>query len=230
MFQILERQSMSNPLKSRFSSLSMAILASLAVSAVAQAAVTSSATTTVKGRAPVITVPTVTYADVNTNGVIDTGDTLTAVDGTFSDADTDIKTASSYRWSDGTADRGTAASYTLVAADLAKTITLYTKARTDSTITDPAEGVEVTGPGTVVVTGGTLLSVAITGYVSGNPQVASVLTATPTCVTTCTGTTYQWKLETAVGSGVYSNIAGATSSTYSPVKGDQKRKIQVVAS
>jgi hypothetical protein len=178
-------------------------------------------TDTVKGRAPAITAPTVTYVDVNTNGAIDTGDTLTAVDGTFSDADTDIKTASSYRWSDGTADRGNAASYTLVAADLAKTITLYTKARTDSTITDPAEGVEVTGPGTVVVTGRapTATSVGITGNANVREQLAGAYTyADPDSDPEGTST-FRW-LRADTAGGTYTAISGATARTYTLVAAD----------
>ena len=219
---------MSTQLKTRISSLSMAILSSLAISAVAQAAVTSSPTTSVKGRAPSITAPTVTYVDVNSNGVVDAGDTLTAVDGAFSDADLDSQIASTYRWNDGTTDNGTADSYTLVAADLGKTITLYTVPHTDSSITDPADGAEMTGPATVVVAGNTLMSVAISGY-TGNPLVDSPLLATPTCITTCDTVTYQWQLEDAVGSGTYSDIPGATSDTYTPVRTDQIRQVQVVA-
>lgn len=208
----------------------MAILAGLTISAVAQAAVTSSATTTVKGRAPTITAPTVTYVDSNSNGIVDTGDILTAVDGIFGDLDADTQTASTYRWNNGTADIGTTASYTILAADLGKTITLYTKANTDPLITDPAVSSEVSAAaGTNVAAGTTLLSVAITGQVGGNPQVASMLTATPTCVSTCGTVTYQWQLETAFGSGAYIDIPLATNSTYTPIKTDQRRRIQVVA-
>ncbi len=221
---------MSKQLKSRISSLSMAILAGLTISAVAQAAVTSSPTITVKGRAPTITAPTVTYVDSNSNGIVDTGDTLTAVDGTFTDLDGDTKTASTYRWYNGTADIGINASYTIRVTDLGKTITLYIKANTDPLITDPAVSSEVSAAaGTNVAAGTTLMSVAITGQVLGNPQVASALTASPTCLTTCGTVNYQWQLETAVNSGLYSNIAGAASVSYTPLKTDQKRKIQVVA-
>ena len=40
---------------------------------------------------------------------------------------------------------------------------------------------------------------------------------------------YQWQLETGVGTGVFANIAGATNQSYTPVRTDQKRKVQVLA-
>lgn len=72
-------------------------------------------------------------------------------------------------------------------------------------------------------------SIEITGLVGGYPQVGSQLTATPSCGgRDCgPGRSHQWKLETGVGTGQYNNINGATAATYTPVKGDQKRKVGV---
>lgn len=201
----------------------------LAISGSAFAAVTSPATLTVMGRAPTMGVPTILHGDLNTNGRVDTGDTLTAVDGLFDDLDVDAATASTYRWHDGSGDLGNASRYTLTAADLGKSITLYVKPHTDALITEPADGREVSSVPIVVVSGAALLSVAISGYVGGSPQVGTALTATPTCVATCGTVTYQWQIEDAVSSNNYMNIRGATGASYTPVRGDQKRKIQVVA-
>ncbi|WP_282875982.1 ZirU family protein [Pseudomonas peli] len=222
---------MKHSLNNRRSALTLALFATLTVSYATQAA-TSSATQTVRGRMPTLTAPTITYVDVNGNGVVDSGDTLTAVDGTFDDPDLDASIGSTYRWHDGATDLATTAAYTITATDLGKTITLYSTPHTDSLTTDPADGVEVTGASQLVASKGTLLAVAIdpAGYVGGNPQVGRALTAIPDCLGgTCTGVTYQWQLETAAGSGTYSDIPSATTDSYIPLKGDQKRRIQVVA-
>lgn len=196
----------------------------------ALAAVTSLPTTTVMGRAPQMAPPVATWNDVNTNGVVDTGDILTAVDGTITDLDTDTPIPSTYRWHDGTTDVGTANTYSIQAADLGKGITLNVIPHTDALITDPADGLEISAVLPVpVAPGSTLLSVDIGGYVGGNPQVGTALTATPTCVTTCGTVTYQWEIEATPGQADYGPISGATSASYTPVKGDQKRAIQVVA-
>ena len=136
--------------------------------------------------------------------------------------------------------------YTVVAADAGKRITYKLMPHTDSAVTDPYQGVltiaanigaDGTGGGPGPGGGGEidlpgadkLLSVAVTP--TGNPVVATVLTATPTCVTACVaGITYKWQIETAAGSGTYADIPSATGTTYTPVKGDQRKKIKVVAS
>lgn len=201
-------------------------------------AVTSTPTTTVKGHAPTYTAPTIGHTDTNKNSIIDVGDVLTAIEGTFDDPDGDAKIAPTWRW-DGTTNPGNGDSYTIVAGDLGKTIQLFVTPNTDPTITDPAVGTEVGGgtagaPGTAasvkIAAGDDLLSVEITGIdTSGFPMVGAVLTAEPHCVTTCGTLNYQWQIEDAVGSGTFTDITGATSDTYTPAKGDQKRQIQVVA-
>jgi hypothetical protein len=224
-----------NTFKLKTSRQLLCLAMSFAVSASAFAAVTSDPTSTVMGRAPVMAPPSITYVDTNGNGVKDAGDTLTAVDGTITDADLDTAIASTYRWSDGAADVSITSTHTISVADYGKTLTLFAIPHTDTAITDPADGLEVAGTigsgGEIVVVPSTqLLSVAVTGYVGGNPQVDSELTATPTCVTADCGTvTYQWEIESAPGSGTYASIAGATSSTYTPVRDDQRRMIRVVA-
>lgn len=197
-------------------------------------AVTSAPTTTVKGHAPEYTEPTIAHTDTNSNNIIDVGDVLTATEGAFTDADGDTKAAATWRWNDGTTDLGSAATHTIVAGDLGKTIQLFATPNTDPAVTDPAVGTEV-GGGTAaavnIAAGDDVLSVAITGVdaTTGFPMVGAVLTAVPTCVSTCGTLNYQWQIEDAVGSSTYTDITGATSDTYTPAKGDQKRKIQVVA-
>lgn len=190
-------------------------------------AVTSSPTSAVKGRAPVMAAVTISHADVNANGAVDTGDTLTAVDGAITDADLDVPIASTYRWNNGAVDLGTGSSYAVLASDLGSTITLFAKPRTDSAITDPAEGAEASVVQAVAASG-TVLSVTIAGDVNGSPQVATPLTSTVTCLGSCGTLSYKWQLETAIGSDAYADISAATSSTYTPVRGDQRRKIRLV--
>jgi hypothetical protein len=65
------------------------------------------------------------------------------------------------------------------------------------------------------------------GAITGTTQVGSVLTAgalTPAGATA----TYQWQSSAALA-GPYSNIAGATATTYTPVAGDFNRYVQIVA-
>ncbi|WP_161786961.1 ZirU family protein [Noviluteimonas dokdonensis] len=62
------------------------------------------------------------------------------------------------------------------------------------------------------------------------PLVGSVLNAVVTCngSGTCPPTLqYQWQIESAIGSGAYVDIAGATATTYTVQGGDQKRRIRV---
>jgi hypothetical protein len=192
------------------------------VSASALAA-TSVPTPTVKGRAPVMAVAYIGSSDDNSNDIVDTGDVLRATPGSFSDADGDIQVASTYRWNDGTTDKGTQSAYTVQASDLGKTITVYITPRTDATITDPSFGAEVNASIKVAAVG-VVTSVTITGAAT----VGSALTAAPTCLGgTCTGTrTYEWMIETAAGTGTYSVVPSATSATYTPIRTDQRRKIQ----
>lgn len=212
-----------------------------AVSASALAAVTSIPTATVIGRAPTMAAPTVNYTDIDGNNLLTVGDTLTVVDGAFDDLDGDAQIPSTYRWLVDGVEVATADTYSIGAGDAGKSITLFAVPRTDSAITDPWEGIEVAAAGGTadpdgngqipVATDDALVSVAVSGYVSGTtPQVGTLLTATPTCVVACGTVNYQWQIEDAIGSGNFVDIAGATSATYMPVKDDQKRMIQVVAS
>jgi len=101
---------------------------------------------------------------------------------------------------------------------------------------DAGKFIKVSATGTAGYTG-TKLSAATSsvvaapltaiGAIAGTPQVGVLLTAgalTPAGATA----TYQWKSAATVG-GAYSNIAGATSSTYMPVAGDLAMFIKVEA-
>jgi hypothetical protein len=224
---------------------------SLSGLAFAQTVVTSTATDSVKGRAPVVATAIIGVTPSGPGGQVLAGDVLTATF-TVTDPDTDTidltATSATVQWTVAGTDVGTpgALTYTVKAADAGKLITYKLIPHTDAATTDPYQGVltiaanigaDGAGGGTGPGGGGeinppaanALLSVAVTP--TGNPIVGTLLTATPTCVTTCgAGITYQWQIESASGSGTYADIASATSATYTPVKGDQKRKIKVVAS
>ena len=218
--------------------------------AYAQTVVTSPETATVKGRAPVLATATITVTPSGAGGQVLAGDVLTA-SFTVTDPDSDTidttTTNGTVQWTvNGTAVGAPGSmTYTVLAADAGKVITYTVMPHTDPGVTDPYQGVltiaanigaDGTGGGTGPGGGGeinpadpaALLSVAVTPI--GNPIVDVVLTATPTCVATCgAGITYQWQMETASGSGTYTDISGATGATYTPKKDDQKKKIKVVA-
>lgn len=222
-----------------------ALLASviLAISGAALAA-TSTPTDTVKGHIPAYADIGIQFHDADGNGLVNADDTISIDKGAFQDVDGDTEGTATYQWyRDGAAIPGeTGDSYTLTAADIGHSIKVGVTAHTDPTNTDPADGneqlssrggnIDGSGDGSVTTDGNDVLSVAITGMTNGYPLVGEQLTAVATCTTgaTCTGTVnYQWKIESAIGSGVYVDIGGATSSTYTPVGTDQKRKIQVDA-
>lgn len=215
-------------------SLLSGMLFSMLIVGSAWSAVTSSPTTSVRGRAPVVTQSTIVSDNANGNGLIDIGDTLSvATPGAFSDADGDTAIPETYQWQADGADiaGATGNTYTIAAGDLGKTITVLVTPHTDPTITDPAFGIAVASNALNVIAGGTVTGVTISGEVGGYPQVDSTLTATATCAGgTCTGVTYQWQIETGQGTNAYSDISGATSNTYTPVRTDQRLRVQVVVS
>ncbi|HGY4723629.1 TPA: invasin, partial [Citrobacter amalonaticus] len=76
-----------------------------------------------------------------------------------------------------------------------------------------------------------IAGITVSGEVNGFPLVGTPLTATYTCVTTCpAAVAWQWRIETPRGSGIFVDIPGATTDSYTPVKGDQIRKVQAIAS
>lgn len=208
---------------------------------VVAATVTSAATATVTGHAPTLTAGQIAYTDNNANGVLDAGDEVhvdAATPFVFADADGDTAIAQTYSWKvDGT-EVATTDTYTIVAGDAGKAITLEVVPHTDTAVTDPADGVGVlasTADGTgelPVAADDDVIAVTVTGGsgVAGAPVVADVLTANPTCTVACGTLNYQWQIETAVGSGTWADIAGATASTYTVLGTDQRKQIQVVVS
>ncbi|MCU1719464.1 ZirU family protein [Pseudomonas sp. 5P_3.1_Bac2] len=218
----------------------LALSFGLAFTASSFAAVTSSPTATVMGHAPEVITPAVISlkTDADGNGLINAGDTLKAewnIATDVTDADGDDISASSYEWFADGVSVGDSTELVITEAHRGKQITLKTTALTDPSITDPvmsepalasidpAIGPEISIPGE-----GTALGVTINGMVDGSPKVGTALTAVVACEGSCGTLTYQWQIESAVGSGSFNNIAGATSQAYTPLKGDQKRQIQVV--
>lgn len=223
----------SGPRKGLKSLLTGVVLSLLIVSS-AWAVVTSSPTANVLGRAPVVTQSTIVSDNANGNGLIDVGDTLSiSSPGAFSDADGDTAIPETYQWrADGVDIPGaTNNTYTIVAGDLGKAITVQVTPHTDPAITDPAVGLDVASNTLSVIAGGTVTGVTVSGEVGGYPQVDSVLTATAVCAGgACTTVTYQWQIETGLGTNTFTDISGATGNTYTPVRTDQRLRIQVVVS
>ncbi|HHL2712857.1 TPA: ZirU family protein [Yersinia enterocolitica] len=216
--------------------LTAVIVGLLAGTAAAEAlAITSAPTVTVKGHAPVLTAGQIIYEDKNANGVLDIGD-IVKIDVAhtfgFSDVDVDTQTADTYSWKVGGTEVATSATYTIVDADLGKSILLTVTPHTDPNITDPAVGLPVDAVTPLAISAGnTILSVTITGGTgtADAPIVGDTLTATATCTKACDTVNYQWQVEDAVGSGQFTNITGATNKTWQVTTVTQKRKIQVIA-
>jgi hypothetical protein len=202
--------------------------------------VTSDPTAPVTGQAPTLATASINVTGSGPQGEPLVGDQLTAAY-TVNDPDADpldaAATNATIQWLADGAPVGTVGSttYTIQPSDLGKTITYRIQLHTDQATTDPYQGVLTVsssvgggsgagGSGEVAVTPpDDLLNVTV----SGNPRVDDVLTATPTCVTTCGTVAYQWMVETAAGSGTYQDIAGATAATYTATREDQRRRIKV---
>jgi hypothetical protein len=130
----------------------------------------------------------------------------------------------SYQWQSAATSGGTysnitgatAITYTPVAGDLGYYIHVV------------ATGTGLyTGTVTSAYVGPVTTPITAMGPITGSPQVGSVLTAG--ALTPAGGTaSYQWQSATTSG-GTYSNIAGATATTYTPVAGDVGYYIHVVA-
>lgn len=224
-------------LKSSFSVLAVMVGISVSSSALAEASarspntITSAATTqSVKGRAPVFISAKANWADTNSNGIVDTGDVITAVGEGFSDADGDVAVTPDYVWyrDDVAIPGATSATYKLVAADIGASVTVRITPKTDPSISDPAIGNPVLSNVVNIVTGSTVTGVSI----AGNTVVGDTLTANATCITACVAAdlSYQWQLESRSTPGTYLDIAGATSKTYVLKGNEQKLKLKVKVS
>lgn len=196
--------------------------------------ITSSPTVAVTGHKPTLGVGEIQFTDTNSNGKLDVGETLgITTDGAFEDIDGDDKGQETYQWMAGASVVGTERDYTVQVSDMGQVITLKVTPHTDPSITEPADGDAVIYGGRFpVVKDGELLAVEI----SGVPIVNSTLTAETTCIVTgggegaCSASSlnYQWQIESSPNSGTFTDISGATETTYVVLKGDQKRKVQVV--
>ncbi len=177
--------------------------------------------------------PKVSVTDIT--GILQVGQTLTGVY-SFNANGGDATDASTMQWLNG-GHTDTDTSYLLAADDVGKVLTFEVTAKnglnvlgnTDSMDTATATGVSgggTTPPGSIIDPTAPL-TVTISGEVGGYPQVDAPLTATVTCVSTCAPLTYEWLIESAISSGNYQPIGGAAANTYTPVGGDQLRKIKV---
>ncbi len=137
-------------------------------------------------------------------------------------------TSATYQWYvGGTAVAGaTTNKYTVVAADLAKSVVVK------ATGTGNALSTEKSSASTTIVAPGTPLTLVTFGYGAPlkNPGVAIVgglLTVLNTNITpNTTAVTYQWESSATAG-GTYTAIAGATASKYYPVIADATMFIRV---
>ena len=129
-----------------------------------------------------------------------------------------------YQWQNSNTSNGTytniigatSPTYTIASSDVGKYIKVVSTGNGGYTGT-------ITSDASAVITAGTFTMATITG----TTQVGQILTAgalTPTAATV----TYQWQ-SSATSNGTYTNIAGATSSTYTLVSGDSGRYIKLVA-
>ncbi|OUE24387.1 carboxypeptidase regulatory-like domain-containing protein [Clavibacter michiganensis] len=183
------------------------------------AAKTSAASTAVVA-APVTTPSAFTTVPTPTvTGTAKVGATLTAVPGTWAP----VPTAFTYRWfaANVAISGATAATYSPVAADVGKRITVtvtgsrsgYTTAAKTSAASAAVIAAPVTTPST--------FTTVPTPTISGTAQVGATLTAAPgTWAPVPTTFTYRWFAANVA-------ISGATASTYAPVAADVGKRITV---
>lgn len=225
-----------------------ALVIGFSASAAAQTSLESSPTLTAQGVAPTATGVYITHNDANSNGFADVGETLT-VNHDFSDADGDTLIAPTIEWLSGATPVGTGTTYQIQSTDVGNPIKVTYIARTDANITDPAasslydSSIHHGGNGIGVITPGTNFSIAavnITGMTGNRPLIGSLLTANAVCedgaqaTVACGQLSYQWYSQVN-GTGAWTEIANATSQTYTPVSdaltgGDQKDAIKVKVS
>ncbi len=199
-------------------------------------------TGTIMGRAPTMAPGAITWADTNSTGVVDVGDELSidpAAPFVFGDVDGDESAGDTYQWlRDGTPiASATASTYKITAEDLGASITLRVTPNTDPLVTDPHVGAPADSTNAIVAAvAGSVYKASISGLVNGVPQVGAELTADALCVSgACdlTNLEYKWQIEgrapvTGDGTGVFTDIPGATSQKFTPTKDMQKLKVQVV--
>jgi hypothetical protein len=181
------------------------------------AAQTSAATSEVLHIAPTLASATIT-------GTARVGTQLTAVAGAI----TGSETTTAYQWQSATTSGGsysniasaTAVNYTPVTADAGKFIKVIITV-TNNGGSAPQTSAETTA---VLHIAPTLASASITGTAKVGVQLNAV---TGAITGSETSTAYQWQVATTSG-GSYSNIASATSSTYTPITADAGKFIKVI--
>ncbi|MGA2013564.1 MAG: C1 family peptidase [Solirubrobacteraceae bacterium] len=189
-----------------------------AVNQYGSATATSAATPAVASGAPVNGgAPTI-------SGTAYQGQTLTAAAGTWNPAGT----STAYQWQHSTnggvawsnISGATAAGYTLAAADIA------TEVRVAVTSTNPYGTATATSAASATVASGAPAD-TIAPVISGSAARGSVLTVSAgTWNPAPTTTTYQWQRSS--NSGVtWSNISGATASSYTAAVADENAKLRV---
>ncbi|HUZ83357.1 MAG TPA: hypothetical protein VMU66_01585, partial [Gaiellales bacterium] len=180
---------------------------------------TTSAVTNV---APVNSVPP------STSGTVSQGQTLTASNGSWSPTPTSY----AYQWQSST-DGGstwssiagaTTATYTVATGDLGNDLRVVVTAT--NSFGSTAQASAAAGP---VASGKPVDTQAPS--ISGHPDQGQVLSVISTWNPSATTYTYQWQ-SSSDGGTTWSNISGATASTYTPVAGDlgSDIRVQVTAS
>ena len=188
---------------------------------------TSAATAAVSAapNTPATGAPTIT-------GTAQVGQTLTAVTTAIMDADGLTNVSYTYQWirvdgTDADISGATSITYTLVGADLGKTIKVTVSftddASNDETLTSAATAAVSAAPNTPATGAPTI---------TGTAQVGQTLTAVTTGIMDADGLTnvsytYQW---IRVDGGAETNISGATSITYTLVGADLGKTIKVKVS
>ena len=135
-------------------------------------------------------------------------------------------TNATYQWYvGGTAVAGaTAKTYTVMLADLAKTVVVKATGTGNALSTEKASAATaIVSPQTPLT--GVSISYGIAALCPTVAQVGGLMYASGITPTT-TAVTYQWQSSTTAG-GTYTNIAGATSSKYYPVTADATMFIRV---
>ena len=181
--------------------------------------VKEAAVTAAKANSPATGLPTI-------SGTAQVGETLTADTSAIIDEDglDDVSYSYQWIWSDNGADTDIAgetdSTYTLVLADLGKTI------KVQVTFTDDADNEEtLTSVATVAVAAAPNRDATGEPTISGTPQVDETLTADTSAISDGDGLSnvsyqYQWLRDGA-------DIAGQTNSTYRLVSADQDKTIKV---
>jgi hypothetical protein len=164
------------------------------------------------------------------SGTAKEGSRLTAVNGALNDGDASV---TGYQWQSSTdglsgwTDIGgaTSSTYTPVEGDETQFL------RVIETASDSDGGPDVTSTSAATAAVADItLAFTTAASISGTAKEGSVLTAVNGALNDgdASVTGYQWQSSTEPGLSGWSNIGGATSSTYTPVEGDETRFLRVI--